>query len=459
MEFLQRAFLQNRRKKGKTLLMFLLLLVMGTMILTCFSIQTAMQDAALNVRQSLKGSFTVDAKATCGQLTSTVVDEILKTPGVKPSYNARSNGYAEFRSEDGNPLKVLTEGAFQVVEGFEHAGKLQANVFSGKDALFTESGFAMVAGQPITSGDQHVVLVHQFFAKQNGLVIGDTITLALNDEMLADETMSGTEAQARTVKATIIGTFTNTLPQEGSMLLSHVFYENMVFTDPLSYTQLYTGTDQVSFDYADFDVDDPAELDAIISSVQHIPSVDWDDCIFTQHDTDYENAKNALGTLGNMVHILVMVIILVSVVLLVLILALWMRVRVHETGVFLAMGFPKRDILLQHISEMLLIAVCAFAVSFFLSSAIAGTIGAHLLEQASTSEYQVERLTDIPSGDSPESPVSPDIIELTQIEVKVSAKELTALYLIGTALILLSVTIAACPVLRMNPKEILTKMS
>ncbi len=455
MSFFKRAYLQNIRKKGKTLLMFLLLLVMGTLILTCLSIQTATNTAALNVRESLMGSFTVDAKSAQGQLTQNVVDEILKIPGVKESYNGRSSNYAEFLSQDGENLEVLTEGAFQVVEGFEHAGRLLADRFSERNTLFTEKGFEIIDGEAITEGDTGTALVHEYFAEKNGLSIGDTITLSLNEQMLADDVMEKGGAGVNTVEVKIIGIFKNTMPQEDDMILSHMFYENIVFTDPASYSELYMGAGDISYEYGDFDTSDPAEIDKIIGEVQNIPGVDWNKCTFVPHDTDYQNAKKSLSALSNMVKTLVIIIMIVSIVLLILILALWVRSRVHETGVFLAMGFSKVSILLQHITEILMIAVCAFSVAFILSGAIAGTVGNHLLEQAPEPEYQLEHLTDSETDDEAE----PTAITLTQIEIRVSVRELFKLYIVGSILIILSVAIATIPILRMKPKEILTKMN
>ena len=69
MNWIRRAVLYNVRKKGKTFLLFLLFLVIGMLLLICFSIQRATKTAALNVRQSLKGAFTIDAGASGGQLT------------------------------------------------------------------------------------------------------------------------------------------------------------------------------------------------------------------------------------------------------------------------------------------------------------------------------------------------------------------------------------------------------
>ena len=48
---------------------------------------------------------------------------------------------------------------------------------------------------------------------------------------------------------------------------------------------------------------------------------------------------------------------------------------------------------------------------------------------------------------------------LESIEIGVSAPNLLIVYGIGTGMILLSVALASYPILRLKPKEILTKMS
>ena len=80
MSFLKRAVLHTIRKRGKTLLIFGMLLIMATLILTCFAIQDATETAALNVRESLQGGFTIDAKATNSQLTEEVISGGLRYP-------------------------------------------------------------------------------------------------------------------------------------------------------------------------------------------------------------------------------------------------------------------------------------------------------------------------------------------------------------------------------------------
>lgn len=202
MNWIRRAVLYNARKKGKTLLLFLLLLIIGILLLICFSVQRATKTAALNVRQSLKGAFSIDAGASGGQLTGEVLQAIRQLPGIT-GYNGRSASYAEYLHEDGTPLQIRTEGAFQVVEGFEHAGKVVADSFTEKDEFFTEEGFEIEEGSPVTEGGKHAAVIHRWLAEENDLQIGDTILLSLNEQMVSDDVMTGEGIAGKSVQAEI----------------------------------------------------------------------------------------------------------------------------------------------------------------------------------------------------------------------------------------------------------------
>lgn len=133
---------------------------------------------------------------------------------------------------------------------------------------------------------------------------------------------------------------------------------------------------------------------------------------------------------------------------------MWMRGRVHETGVYLAMGIGRWNILLQHLAEVCLTAVCAFAVAAVCSRNITGFAGEYLLKQAAAPEYEAARLSGNEQTEQTEDPV-----ELTQIQVGVNGQDILFVYGAGTVLIIFSVTAAGIPVLRLKPKEILTKMN
>lgn len=448
MSFIKRAFLHITKKIGKSLLIFFVLLIISTLVLTCLSIRSATNTAVLNVRESLGGSYTLNAKGTDGQLTNSILDQIAQIDGVERIDNAHSESYAEYKTADDVSLAVKKEAAFDdMTKGFEHAGKLQSNLYSERDGLFVNEGFKLLKGRHITKGDENVALIHEDFAKRNELDIGDTFVLDLNGDMVNIPDYVSTPVEVK-----IIGIFTHTTEQETALNVSYTLYENTVFTDPLSFTQLFDTMRDTYYSNAEIVVNDPARLDAIVAEMETIDGVDWDSCNVTYHDKDYQNAKEPLEALRNLVSVSIVIIIIVSVALLVLVLALWVRNRLHETGVFLSMGFGKGNILLQHITEVILVAVLAFALSFPVSSVIAQRVGDTLLEQTTVSDTEMASHEHVDEADGVAS-------GLTKLEIEVAPLHLLLVYGMGTVLIVLSVAIAALPIMKMKPKEILSTLS
>ncbi len=445
MTFLKRAYLHTTRKKSKTILMFLLLLTISTLILICLAIQSATNTAALNIRKSLMGSFTINAKQIDTQLTDSIVNQILDTSGLTSNYNLRSYYQAEYRSTDGQPLDITTDGAMEIPAGYEHAGKVVGNTHSDWDTYFTEAGFELLEGRHITKGDSSVLLIHKNSALRNGLSVGDHLVLATIGNHME-----------RQVEVEIIGIFSSTLPQDAyGMAPSYDLYENVSFSDNRTYSQLFFEDGSGHYQYGDFYVDDPAELDTSIANIKGLGGIDWEKCIFSKHDADYQNAKTTLEALQKLVKTIIVVLIIVSTALLTLVLYLWIRNRVYETGVLLAMGFSKRNILMQHFAEILMIAIIAFTLSFGTSTLVAQRVGDKLLQQASTEQVTVANLTE----ESVETDTTKEMVSITSIDVSVSPFHLLCVYAIGTGIILISIFLAAYPVMRIKPKDILTKMS
>lgn len=165
------------RKKGKTITLLSFLLVMATLMLTCLSICTATETANANMKKALLGYFTVNAKRLETGLSEDAIRQILSMDGLSGRHTLRSYSYASYYDENGNPLKINTEGAAQVPEGYENAGKIVANTSSAADSYFTGGGFELTEGRPITTGSEREVLLHEAFAERNGLSIGDTVLL------------------------------------------------------------------------------------------------------------------------------------------------------------------------------------------------------------------------------------------------------------------------------------------
>ena len=148
MNLCKRACLYSIRKKGKTLTLLAFLLVMATLMLTCLSIQSATETANANIKKALLGYFTINAKTLENGIPEDTVSQILAMDGLSGRYTLRSYTYATYFDADGNSLTINTEGAAQVPEGYENAGRVVANSDSQEDSYFTDGGFEMVEATP-----------------------------------------------------------------------------------------------------------------------------------------------------------------------------------------------------------------------------------------------------------------------------------------------------------------------
>ena len=441
MSLWKRAWLYSIRKRGKTITLLAFLLVMATLMLTCLSIQSATETANANIKKALLGYFTINAKALGNGISENVVNEILTIDGLSGKYTLRSYTYANYCDTEGNPLKINTEGASQVPEGYENAGKIVANSNSQDDSYFTDGGFEMLEGNHIITKTGSQVLIHEKFAQSNGLIVGDTI-------LLGNVTDSN-----RTIPVTVAGIFTNTKEQDSiGIAPSYDLYDNIVFTD-LSTASflLYGAKDITSVQYGDFYVEDPENLNRIMDEVKEIEDVDWNSCTLTRYDNDYQNAKESLDGLRNIVFIAITVVSVICFLVLALFLTLRLRGRIHETGVYLAMGISKGSVLAQYLLEVILVAIVALTLSFGTSAAISHQIGSSLLSQVTTETYETVNLT----GNA-EEPA--EDLGLSEIEVAVSAKDYAMVWALGMVLCVASTALAACPVMKMKPKNILSQM-
>ena len=112
----KRTILYLVRKWSKTLLLFMIFLVVGTLVISGVSIRKAADQAAANVRQSLGGGFVMKedhsdqskyerrdlgngsyAMAYVGEsLTKEIADKVAEVPGVS-GYNAENIGPANLK--------------------------------------------------------------------------------------------------------------------------------------------------------------------------------------------------------------------------------------------------------------------------------------------------------------------------------------------------------------------------
>ncbi len=481
MRIIKRAYLYVTRKKGKSILLFFILLIMATFVLTGLSIRKASQAVQTNLRGTLGGKFCVSVELTESNpyfrmdndgegaldiytelpVTQDMIDAIMGISGVeKYDASAQTLVSTNLTIFPGNvPLKG------------DLNNKVYARTVAGtENNSFFQSGIMeLIEGKHITGNERNAAVISKDMADQNNLKIGDAISLKADAE---------TE-----VKITGIYEILKPDPVFES-IVTYEKLENQIFIDTDTLQNLF-GDMPVGFYEVVFTVNDPAQLDSIMSEVKGLTAVDWRAFEVWADNQTYLAAAAPLQKLQALMSSIIWVIVLVSTIILSLILAMWGRSRIHETGVFLSLGIGKASIIGQYLTEVLMIAVIAFGFSYFTGSAIAGRIADGLLQQdISASGEQLNddvvfgvkegyeddiavsikddsAQLDVRSGQVtvPKAEVSIAGADREQIGVTIDFCNVLQLYLIGITVIIFSVGVSSLSVMCQKPREILSKMS
>lgn len=292
-------------------------------------------------------------------------------------------------------------------------------------------------------GDKNKGLISKDLADKNGLKIGDVI-----------QTDKGVEIE-------IVGLF---VPKEiegiNDQVTTYDKIQNLIISDLATRIANENSPATQGFNELTVSVDDPQNMENIISKVKEIKGVDWKGFAIMVDNESYENAAFSLQQLSELVSTILIVVLIVSVVILSLILTLWSRTRVHETGILLSLGIRKLSILGQYIAEVLIIAVLAFSFSYFSSNAIAGQMGTILQPEQSAVDVKIEE-DGISAGSRGEAgtDMGTQEIEMPQLQVTVQIQDMGVLFLIGLGIVTISAGISSISVMRLKPREILSKMS
>lgn len=488
MSLLQRALLYIIRKRGKSVILFLLLAVIAALVLSGAAIRGAAQTAQLNVRQALGGVFTMqqntsdpdkwESKAvgdygyqswyTGAPLTGEIGDTIMeKVDGIR-GYNATATNYVVAADAKGKTLELLESDSDNEMNGllgsygdFNSTVTAYASTNTAFDSYFAGGYLELAEGRHVTGEDKNAVMISRELAEKNGLKVGDRLILHMSEFKAS---MVGIDPEETKLEVEIVGLFHATV--KSSATLSNWSMDNAIYTTMNVVRYVRPDTPEEGYEKISFYVDDPAELDRIVEQVKNLPDIDPTDFII-QSDSSAAAVMEPLSNMDRLVSVLILLVLLVGAVILYLILGSRMKERVHESGIFLSLGFSKRSIAGQYLAEVLIIALLAFPLAVAVSGVIAETVGSQLFDYAlggTASEGEkelpgtyVDGNAIMSSGDF--APEFESQGSLTQIEVEIPASAILVLYAVGFAIICISVVMAALPVLRMKPREILSQMS
>lgn len=464
MSIFKRALLYITRKKSKTILMFLILFGIGTATISGVAIKKATDMTQKSMDASIgayllvtpnPGTSTVMGTRGMGAIPKKVVEQVKNIKGIM-KYDVQAIGEADLVHHSKIPLSntaaQLDEKTRKLYKDFVD---LSGNKNSKNDTKFTSKSLVLKEGRHITEEDKHKVLVHEDFAKLNQLKLGDFVTVKPAQQSSLKEL--ATEPKPEKLQLEIVGIFSGTSSPNAAMESDLV--ENLLMTDLTTIKEINGFSDKnFVYENAKFYTSSPKEIERIKNEIKKLP-FKWEDYQLIASDNDLVGLTRSFDSMNRLIRNMLTGIMTISIIILTLILAFWMNGRIHETGVLLAMGKSKFNIISQYFVELFMIAVFSFSASYFSGNLIAQKIGNQLVQQAKQTSQALlnQGLGGLSFAADPETSLISKTID--KITVTITPNEVLIVFLLGTLIILAAVCLSSYFILRLKPKEILSKMS
>ena len=430
MNFFNRALKYCWRQRLRSFLLLLTFTLLLTTVLIAISSEKAVEQGTKQIKETVGASVRIELdtnnQANYGSaedfgngasgytyngdfITEKIVDKISKLENVI-GYNAKSSeGYW------GVP-KSFSPFPAMVTEGL--ATPYQAVLNSSLDTRFLNGTYKLEEGRHIKADDSYVALISKELADKNNLSVGDTI-----------EFITETDIDITDTTFKIIGIFSGTEGMSKSAITPSDIPANLGYIDMNSLSELY---DSEGYDFLDVYTHTPEEAKELMETIKNLPEVKGKTFTFNLNSEDFDLVSTPLSSFGSMVDTTVCILTIIGVLIVVLLLVLWTRGRKKEIGILLAVGRSKVEIVGQFLTENILITFLSMIVSAGLSITFADKIGAYIIQKAGEST--------------------------TDLTISIATSDMVMVYSIGLALVCFSVLVASYTVIRLNPKDILSKM-
>lgn len=409
---IKQALLAVQRKRQRSLVIGLIMTLVLTLLVSTLTVRHTMEQLRKSVEGGIRAGFSLTSRRTSDIVPGSLARKVSQLKGIK-AHNYQVEAAATL---PGKHLVEATDPGVQLDAQPTDETKLVGVERSDYLSEFTGRLYRLGRGKHITPGSKNVALVHEAFAEQNKLKPGDQMVITKGE---------------RRVTVTIVGIFDGR--NEKPTIMPADMAENRLITN-LETAQQLNGSSALT--RATYLVKRPDQLKEVTNRTRKLSGVDWGRYNLT------DNAASFAGVLENIMrvqHILTIATIAVAVaglVVMSLVLVFWVRGRLHEIGILLAIGTPKRQIVGQFIIELAVVAAVSSVCAALAGSVISAQLSASLASSVDHNQL---------AGSSGGAAVAP-------------VAYLTA-FALGYLVMGLSTVVAMTPIMSQPPKRILSKMN
>ena len=415
------------RKRNRTLIIFIILTIVLSCLYSCLTIMKSSDEIEKALYESSNSSISITKKDgkyfNVNQFKD--IEKIKEVEKIIIQYD----GLAKLKDAKvvSGEQRINRE---DLSDEFKNVVSLEATNNTKRNILFSSGVFTIKEGKNIGENDKDSIIVHEEFAKQNNLKLGDEVDLELLDLEKSEEIKSH--------KFKIIGIFSGK-KQETYTGLSSDFSENMVFVDYSTSQEILNKSENNKIANKILMYSSSAEsTDLALNKLKEL-KID-ESKYFVQKDSNaFEESLESVSGIKHIIKIMTYSIMLGGMVVLSLILILWLRERIYEIGIFLSIGTSKIHIIMQFIFELIFISIPSIISSLFLGNVLLKVIVDGFINSEDS----------MISGGS--------LINNSSFMLNITT--LGQSYLILISIIILSVVFASSLILIKKPKEILSKIS
>lgn len=415
------------RKRNRTLIIFIILTIVLSCLYSCLTIMKSSNEIEKTLYESSNSSISITKKDgkyfNVNQFKD--IEKIKEVEKIIIQYDGLAKlKDAKVVSGEQRINREDLSDEFKNVVSFEATNNTKRNI------LFSSRVFTIKEGKNIEENDKNSIIVHEEFAKQNNLKLGDEVNLELLD---IEES-----GKIKSHKFKIIGIFSGK-KQETYTGLSSDFSENMVFVDYSTSQEILNKSENNKIANKILMYSSSAESTYLALNKLKELKID-ESKYFVQKDSNaFEESLESVSGIKHMIKIMTYSIMLGGIIVLSLILILWLRERIYEIGIFLSIGTSKIQIIMQFIFELLFISIPSIISSLFLGNVLIKVIAGGLINSENSMISGGNLIND-----------SSFMLNITTLGQS---------YLILISIIVLSVVFASSLILIKKPKEILSKIS
>ena len=415
------------RKRNRTLIIFIILTIVLSCLYSCLTIMKSSNEIEKALYESSNSSISITKKDgkyfNVNQFKDIeklkeIEEKIIQYDGLAKLKDAKVvSGEQRINRED-------------LSDEFKNVVSLEATNNTKRNILFSSGVFTIKEGKNIGENDKNSIIVHEEFAKQNNLKLGDEVNLELLD---IEES-----GKIKSHKFKIIGIFSGK-KQETYTGLSSDFSENMVFVDYSTSQEILNKSENNKIANKILMYSSSAEsTDLALNKLKEL-KIDESKYFVEKDSNAFEESLESVSGIKHMIKIMTYSIMLGGIIVLSLILILWLRERIYEIGIFLSIGTSKIQIIMQFIFELIFISIPSIISSLFLGNVLIKVIAGGLINSENSMISGGNLIND-----------SSFVLNITTLGQS---------YLILISIIVLSVVFASSLILIKKPKEILSKIS